>query len=125
MKDGQKTIYYVAGESMDEVKRSPFLEKLLSKGYEVIYFTDPIDEYVMQNLTEFDDKKFANASKEELKFGDKDDEEKAKEKAIKEEFKDLTKWWKTALGSDEVEAVKVSNRLATSPCIVVTSKYGW
>merc|ERR1712070_1026376 len=125
MKPDQKQIYYLAGGSKEEVASSPFLEKLLKKDLEVIYFTDPIDEYVMQNLTEFDDKKFANASKEELKFGDKDDEEKAKEKAIKEEFKDLTKWWKTAIGSDEVEAVKVSNRLSTSPCIVVTSKYGW
>merc|ERR1712070_1323691 len=125
MKPEQKQIYYLAGSSKEEIAGSPFLEKLLKKDLEVIFFTDPIDEYVMQNLTEFDDKKFANASKEDLKFDDRDDEEKAKEKAVKEEFKDLTKWWKTMLGSEEVEAVKVSNRLSTSPCIVVTSKYGW
>merc|ERR1712070_551023 len=125
MKPDQKQIYYLAGSSKEEIAGSPFLEKLLKKDLEVIFFTDPIDEYVMQNLTEFDDKKFANASREDLKFDDRDDEEKAKEKAVKEEFKDLTKWWKTMLGSEEVEAVKVSNRLSTSPCIVVTSKYGW
>lgn len=125
MKKDQKQIYYLAGASLEEVSKSPFLEKLLKKDLEVIYFTDPIDEYVMQNLTEFDDYKFANASKEDLKFGDKDDEEKKREKEIKEEFKDLTKWWKTLLGADEVEAVKVSNRLSTTPCVVVTSKYGW
>jgi heat shock protein beta len=125
MKPEQKQIYYLAGTSKEDVAASPFLEKLLKKDLEVIYFTDPIDEYVMQNLTEFDDKKFANASKEDLKFGDRDDEEKAREKAVKEDFKDLTKWWKSAIGSEDVEAVKVSNRLASSPCIVVTSKYGW
>jgi heat shock protein beta len=71
MKEGQKQIYYLAGNSMDEVKNSAFLERLIKKDLEVIYFTDPLDEYLMQNLTEFDDKKFANASKEDLSFGDK------------------------------------------------------
>jgi len=125
MKEGQKQIYYLAGNSMDEVKNSAFLERLLAKDLEVIFFTDPIDEYLMQNLTDFEDHKFANASKEDLKFDDKDDDEKAKQKALKEEFKDLTKWWKNLLTSEEVEAVKISNRLASTPLIVVTSKYGW
>eukprot|EP00959_Pyramimonas_sp_CCMP1952_P105080 2196567-Pyramimonas_sp.AAC.1 len=79
----------------------------------------------MQNLTEFDDKKFANASKEDLSFGDKDDVEKAAMKETKEEFKELTKWWKALLTTEEVENVKISNRLSTTPCVVVTSKYGW
>mmetsp|Transcript_3775 Transcript_3775/g.5046 ORF Transcript_3775/g.5046 Transcript_3775/m.5046 type:complete len:444 (-) Transcript_3775:418-1749(-) len=125
MKDGQKQIYYLAGNSMDEVKNSAFLERLLKKDLEVIYFTDPLDEYLMQHLTEYDDKKFANASKEDLKFGDKDDEERSREKELKEEYKELTKWWKNILTTEEVENVKISNRLASSPCIVVTSKYGW
>lgn len=77
----------------------------------------------MQNLTEFEDKKFQNASKDDLKIGSKD--EKAKLKETKEEFKDLTKWWKNLLGADKIEAVKVSNRLADTPGVVVTSKYGW
>jgi heat shock protein beta len=102
MKEGQKQIYYLAGNSMDEVKNSAFLERLLAKDLEVIFFTDPIDEYLMQNLTEFDDKKFANASKEDLKFDDKDDDEKAREKKVKEQFKDLTKWWKSTLTTEEV-----------------------
>ncbi|KAG6551890.1 hypothetical protein Mapa_006506 [Marchantia paleacea] len=123
MKDGQKHIYYITGQSKEQLEKSPFLEKLLKKGYEVIYFTDPIDEYLMQNLTEFEDKKFQNASKDDLKIGSKD--EKAKLKAIKEDFKDLTKWWKNLLGADKIEAVKVSNRLADTPGVVVTSKYGW
>merc|ERR1711966_519173 len=95
MKEGQKSIYYVAGESQEALEKSPFLEKLLLKGFEVIYFTDPIDEYTMQNLTEFDEFKFSNASKEDMKFGDADENE------------------------------KISNRLSTTPCVVVTSKYGW
>ena len=91
----------------------------------MIYFTDPIDEYTMQNLTEFDEYKFSNASKEDLKFGDADDKEKKRQKALKEEFKDFTKWWRDVLPSEDVESVKVSNRLVTTPCSVVTSKYGW
>uniref|UniRef100_A0A7S1WYH7 Histidine kinase/HSP90-like ATPase domain-containing protein n=1 Tax=Tetraselmis chuii TaxID=63592 RepID=A0A7S1WYH7_9CHLO len=124
MKEGQKNIYYIAGQSLEEVQRSPFLEKLLKKGYEVIYFTDALDEYVMQQLTEYDDLKFQNASKENLKMSDKDSKERKREKALKEEYKPLTKWWKDILGSD-VDAVKVSNRLTSTPCVVVTGQYGW
>jgi len=125
MKPGQKTIYYLAGESREALEKSPFLERLLAKDLEVIYFTDPIDEYTMQNLTEFDEYKFSNASKEDLKFGDADDAEKKRNKKIREMFKDFTKWWKDVLPADEVENVKISNRLVTTPCSVVTSKYGW
>eukprot|EP00958_Prasinococcus_capsulatus_P029189 scaffold7377_cov389-Prasinococcus_capsulatus_cf.AAC.37 len=125
MKDDQKNIYYVAGESVEELKGSPFIEKLIAEDYEVIFFTDPIDEYTMQNLTEFEDKKFQNASKEDMKIGEKDDAAKEQEKKVKEKFKELTKWWKEQLDSSEVESVKVSTRLTTTPCAVVTSKYGW
>merc|ERR1711966_75447 len=125
MKPGQKSIYYLAGESREALEKSPFLERLLAKDLEVIYFTDPIDEYTMQNLTEFDEFKFSNASKEDLKFGDDTDAAKARLKKVKEEFKDFIKWWKEILPSEDVEAVKISNRLVTTPCSVVTSKYGW
>ena len=125
MKEGQKSIYYITGESIDALKNSPFLEKLISKDFEVIYFTDPIDEYTMQNLTEFDDFKFSNASKEDLKFGDADDDEKARFKKTKEAFKSFTTWWKSKLPDTMIEAVKVSSRLSTTPCVVVSSKYGW
>merc|ERR1712216_464217 len=128
MKEGQKSIYYVAGESQEALEKSPFLEKLLLKGFEVIYYTDPIDEYTMQNLTEFDEFKFSNASKEDMKFGDADEGEKKQFKKTKEHFKPFTKWWKDALLTscpDSIENVKISNRLSTTPCVVVTSKYGW
>eukprot|EP00271_Cylindrocystis_brebissonii_P013006 TRINITY_DN32544_c0_g1_i1.p1 TRINITY_DN32544_c0_g1~~TRINITY_DN32544_c0_g1_i1.p1 ORF type:complete len:859 (-),score=258.80 TRINITY_DN32544_c0_g1_i1:582-3158(-) len=122
MKEGQKQIYYLTGQSKEQLEKSPFLEKLLKNDYEVLFLTDAVDEYLMQNLTEFDDKKFQNASKDDLKMANRD---KAKDKAMKDEFKDLIKWWKDTLGGDDVEAVKISVRLAETPCIVVTSKYGW
>lgn len=87
---------------------------------QVIFFTDPVDEYLMQYLMDYEDKKFQNVSKEGLKLG-KD----AKDKELKESFKDLTKWWKTALASENVDDVKISNRLDNTPCVVVTSKFGW
>ncbi|WVY89014.1 hypothetical protein V8G54_037943 (chloroplast) [Vigna mungo] len=120
MKAGQKDIFYITGTSKEQLEKSPFLERLKKKNFEVIYFTDPVDEYLMQYLMDYEDKKFQNVSKEGLKLG-KD----TKNKELKESFKDLTKWWKTALSKDNVDDVKISNRLDNTPCVVVTSKYGW
>ncbi|KAK1419733.1 hypothetical protein QVD17_29024 [Tagetes erecta] len=120
MKSGQKDIFYITGTSKEQLEKSPFLERLNKKNYEVIFYTDPVDEYLMQYLMDYKDKKFQNVSKEGLKLG-KD----SKEKEIKESFKELTKWWKETLGSETVDDVKISNRLAGTPCVVVTSKYGW
>ncbi|KAL8514740.1 hypothetical protein ACS0TY_013719 [Phlomoides rotata] len=120
MKSGQKDIFYITGTSKEQLEKSPFLERLTKKNYEVIFFTDPVDEYLMQYLMDYEDQKFQNVSKEGLKIG-KD----SKDKELKESFKDLTKWWKKALVSENVDDVKISNRLADTPCVVVTSKYGW
>ncbi|KAE9458643.1 hypothetical protein C3L33_09456, partial [Rhododendron williamsianum] len=120
MKSGQKDIFYITGSSKEQLEKSPFLERLTKKNYEVIFFTDPVDEYLMQYLMDYEDRKFQNVSKEGLKLG-KD----SKDKELKESFKDLTKWWKTTLASENVDDVKISNRLADTPCVVVTSKYGW
>ncbi|KAA8537510.1 hypothetical protein F0562_027118 [Nyssa sinensis] len=120
MKPGQKDIFYITGTNKEQLEKSPFLERLTKKNYEVIFFTDPVDEYLMQYLMDYEDKKFQNVSKEGLKLG-KD----SKDKELKESFKELTKWWKGALASENVDDVKLSNRLANSPCVVVTSKYGW
>ncbi|XP_057766097.1 endoplasmin homolog isoform X1 [Salvia miltiorrhiza] len=120
MKSGQKDIFYITGTSKEQLENSPFLENLRKKGYEVIFFTDPVDEYLMQYLMDYEDKKFQNVSKEGLKIG-----KESKLKQLKESFKELTKWWKGALASENVDDVKLSNRLADSPCVVVTSKYGW
>ncbi|CAN6582475.1 unnamed protein product [Malus baccata var. baccata] len=120
MKSGQKDIFYITGASKEQLEKSPFLERLKKKNFEVIFFTDPVDEYLMQYLMDYEDKKFQNVSKEGLKLG-KD----SKDKELKESYKELTKWWKSALASDNVDDVKLSNRLADTPCVVVTSKYGW
>eukprot|EP00210_Caulerpa_lentillifera_P004244 g4048.t1 len=124
MKESQKYIYFACGGSIQELVASPFLEQLLEKDYEVIFFTDPIDEYMMQALVEFDDKRFLDASKEDLRFGDKTDDEKQRTKLLKKKYKKLTDWWRTLFAQD-LEAVRISNRLSTTPCIVVASKYGW
>eukprot|EP00249_Psilotum_nudum_P019532 c27299_g1_i4 orf=123-2651(+) len=120
MKPKQQDIYYITGTNREQLEKSPFLEKLTKKGYEVIFFIDPVDEYLMQYLMDYEDKKFQNVSKEGLKLG-KD----PKSKELKESFKDLTKWWKDLLASDNVDSVKISNRLSNTPGVVVTSKFGW
>ncbi|KAK7283419.1 hypothetical protein RIF29_12921 [Crotalaria pallida] len=120
MKSGQKDIFYITGTSKEQLEKSPFIEQLKKKNYEVIFFTDPVDEYLMQYLMDYEDKKFQNVSKEGLKLG-----KSAKDKELKESFKDLTKWWKKSLVRDNVDDVKISNRLENTPCVVVTSKFGW
>ena len=123
MDDKQPGIYYVTGESKRSVETSPFLEKLRKKGYEVLYMTDPIDEYAVQQLKEFEGKKLLSATKEGLVLDDDEDEKKAFEEA-KAKTEGLCKLIKEVL-DDKVEKVVVSNRLADSPCCLVTGEYGW
>jgi len=123
MKKGQKSIYYISGESKEAVEKSPYLERLRKKGYEVLYYIDPIDEYAMPQLTEFKGFQFAGANKENLKLEDDDLEEK-KLKKIGEMYKPVTDWFKETLGS-KIEKAVVSNRLLETPAILVSSQYGW
>merc|ERR1711997_1110062 len=123
MDDKQPGIYYVTGESKRSVETSPFLEKLKKKGYEVLYMVDPIDEYAVQQLKEFDGKKLLSATKEGLQIEEDDDEKKAFEEA-KAKTEGLCKLMKEVL-DDKVEKVVISNRLADSPCCLVTGEYGW
>merc|ERR1712060_295848 len=123
MNENQAGIYYVTGESKRSVETSPFLEKLRKKGYEVLYMTDPIDEYAVQQLKEFDGKKLLSATKEGLKLEEDEDEKKQFEEA-KAKTEGLCKLMKEVL-DDKVEKVVVSNRLADSPCVLVTGEYGW
>lgn len=123
MKENQPGIYYITGESLDAVRNAPFLEKLKKKGYEVLFMVDAIDEYAMQQLREFKEKKMICVTKENLNLED-DEEEKKKLEEEKKEFDDLCVLVKEVLG-DKVEKVVVSNRLADSPCCLVTSEYGW
>jgi molecular chaperone HtpG len=124
MKEGQEDIYYICGESKKQVENSPFLEALKAKGYEVLLMTEPIDEYCMQQLKEFDGKKFRNVSKEGLNTASSDDEKKKAEE-LKQANEDLCTVVKDILGKDVVEKVETSNRLANSPCCIVTGEHGW
>merc|ERR1719414_442214 len=123
MSEKQPGIYYITGESKRSVETSPFLEKLKKKGYEVLYMVDPIDEYAVQQLKEFDGKKLLSATKEGLDLADDEDEKKKFEEA-KAKAEGLCKLMKEVL-DDKVEKVVVSNRLADSPCCLVTGEYGW
>ncbi|EGD72664.1 heat shock protein gp96 [Salpingoeca rosetta] len=123
MKKNQEHIFFVAGSSMEEVKASPFVERLLKRGYEVLYLTEPVDEYTIQNLPEYDGKKFQNAAKEGLKLDDSEAAKKYKEEQ-EEEFKPLTEWLGEHL-SEDIEKAVVSDRLTDSPCALVASQYGW
>merc|ERR1711862_34699 len=123
MKENQPGIYYITGESKRSVETSPFLERLKKKGYEVLYMTDPIDEYAIQQLKEFDGKTLLSATKEGLKLEEDEEEKKAFEEA-KAKTEGLCKLTKEVL-DDKVEKVVVSNRLADSPCCLVTGEYGW
>jgi len=123
MKDGQKGIYYITGESKPAVAASPFLEALRKRGYEVLYLVDPIDEYMVQQLKEYDGKKLLSCTKEGLELEDTEDEKK-KQEELKARFEPLCKLIKDVLG-DKVEKVVVSNRIDESPCVLVTSEHGW
>ena len=119
----QADIYYVTGESKKSVETSPFLEKLKKKGYEVLFMTDPIDEYAVQQLKEFEGKKLVCATKEGLKIAESEEEKKTFEEQ-KAATEGLCKLIKEVL-DDKVEKVIVSNRLEQAPCVLVTGEYGW
>jgi molecular chaperone HtpG len=123
MKENQKSIYFITGESRDQVENSAFVERLRKRNYEVLYMIDPIDEYAVQQLKEYDGKSLVSVTKEGLELPE-DEEEKKKFEEEKAAFEPLCKVMKEILDK-KVEKVSVSNRLVTSPCCIVTSQYGW
>nr|XP_061806635.1 heat shock protein HSP 90-beta isoform X3 [Nerophis lumbriciformis] len=123
MKDNQKSIYYITGESKDQVANSAFVERVRKRGFEVLYMTEPIDEYCVQQLKEFDGKSLVSVTKEGLELPE-DEDEKKKMEEDKAKFENLCKLMKEILDK-KVEKVTVSNRLVSSPCCIVTSTYGW
>jgi len=123
MKENQKDIYYITGESKKAVENSPFIEKLKKRGFEVIFMTDPIDEYAVQQLKEFDGKKLVSVTKEGLEL-DETEEEKKKKEETAAKYENLCRLMKDILG-DKVEKVVVSDRVVDSPCVLVTGEYGW
>ena len=123
MKEGQKFIYYITGESRQQVTNSPFIEKLKNKGYEVLYLVDPIDEYAIQQLKEFEGKQLKCCTKEGLEIEETEDEKKSLEEQ-KQAYDNVCKKIKEILDA-KVEKVVVGDRMQDSPCVLVTSEYGW
>ncbi|XP_061093046.1 heat shock protein HSP 90-alpha-like [Conger conger] len=123
MKDNQKHIYYITGETKEQVANSVFVERLRKAGLEVIYMIEPIDEYCVQQLKEFEGKNLVSVTKEGLELPE-DEEEKKRQEEKKAKFDNLCKIMKDIL-EKKVEKVTVSNRLVASPCCIVTSTYGW
>nr|ADM26743.1 heat shock protein 90 [Helicoverpa armigera] len=123
MKENQKHIYYITGENRDQVANSSFVERVKKRGYEVVYMTEPIDEYVVQQMREYDGKTLVSVTKEGLELPE-DEEEKKKREEDKVKFEGLCKVMKNIL-DNKVEKVVVSNRLVESPCCIVTAQYGW
>merc|ERR1712178_196007 len=123
MPEGQQDIYYVTGESKKQVENSPFLGKLKKKGFEVLFMCDPIDEYAVQQLKEYEGKKLVCATKEGLNLGETEDEKKEFEE-LKAKAAPLCTLIKEVL-EDKVEKVVVSNRLENAPCVLVTGEFGW
>jgi molecular chaperone HtpG len=123
MKENQKAIYYICGENRDAVSSSAFVERVKARGFEVLYMTDPIDEYCVQQLKEYDGKQLTCVTKEGLELPESEDDKK-KQEEDKAKFENLCKVIKDILDK-KVEKVTVSNRLVSSPCCIVTSQYGW
>lgn len=126
MKPWQKEIFFLAGVDQDAVEKSQFMEQFIAKDVEVLYFTDPIDEYMAQNVASFEGKRFKNIATENVELkDDEDDEDLAtrREKYYKDKFKPLTKWLKKLYGMS-VMRVAVSKRLVSTPAIASSAEFG-
>ena len=123
MVEGQKDIYFVSGESMQSIIGSPFLEACQKRDYEVLFMTEPIDEYCMQQLKEYEGKKLVNLTKDGINF-DETDEEKERQKRVETEHEKFVKILKEILDT-KVEKVVVSHRLTDTPCVLVTGEHGY
>lgn len=124
MKQKQEHIYWLAGSSRSEVEKSPFVERLLARGYEVLYLVEAVDEYSIASLPEFDSKKFQNVAKEGFSLNESDDS-KTKFEELKKEFEPLTKWLNDVALKDRITKAQLSERLSNSPCALIAGMFGW
>jgi len=125
MKEKQEHIFYMAGGSKEEVEKSPFVERLLKKGYEILYLTEAVDEYAISALPEFEGKKFQNVAKEGFSIDGDTEAAKARKAEMTERFDPLLKWLGDEALKDHILRAEVSERLTNSPCALITSKFGW
>merc|ERR1711993_94029 len=125
MKDKQEQIFYMGGSTMQEVQESPFVERLLKKGYEVIFLTEAVDEYCVSALPEFEGKKFQNVAKDGLVLDGDTESAKQRKEALKEQFDPLLKWMQEDALKDHILRAELSERLESSPCALITSRFGW
>ncbi|KAL8278223.1 hypothetical protein RQP46_009396 [Phenoliferia psychrophenolica] len=127
-KKGQDQIFFIAsvGEKKAALEKSPFVERIIARGYEVLYFGEPMDEMLVSSIGSYEGLKFQDVAKKGFKFGDEDDDEEAKEEeaALKATFEPLSEYLKREL-SESINEVVISTRLTTSPCLVVTDSYAW
>ncbi|XP_050083119.1 endoplasmin homolog [Anopheles aquasalis] len=124
MKPKQDNIYFIAGPNRAEIEKSPFVERLLSRGYEVLFLVEAVDEYSISALPEFDGKRFQNVAKEGFTLNESD-EAKARFEELKTEYEPLLKWLNDVALKDKIAKAQLSERLANSPCALVASMFGW
>lgn len=124
MKPKQEHIYFIAGANRGEVEKSPFVERLLAKGYEVLYLVEAVDEYCISALPEFDGKKFQNVAKEGFKLNESE-KSKNRFEELKANFEPLVKWLNEVALKDKILRAQVSERLSNSPCALVAGMFGW
>lgn len=124
MKDDQDTILYLPGDSKSNILNSPILKKYVRYGYEVLILDDPIDEFTVQHLTEYEKRKVKSIAKDDVNLFDNDDIAKEKQKKLKEMYKPLTDYLKKHWGK-KVEKVSISNKLEDAPLFILTSQYGY
>jgi len=125
MKDKQESIFYMAGGSKEEVEKSPFVERLIKKGFEVLYLTEAVDEYAISAVPEFEGKKFQNVAKEGFSIDGDTEAAKARKAEQTERFEPLLKWMGEDALKDHILRAEISERLSESPCALITSKFGW
>lgn len=124
MKPKQEKIFYIAGSNRAELEKSPFVERLLKKGYEVLYLIEAVDEYCISALPEYDGKKFQNVAKEGFSLADQEGGREQLEE-LKKNYEPLTKWLHDSGLKDQISRAEVSERLTDSPCALVASMFGW